>query len=56
MTRGKAELSEANPEPFLMNFSNCLTNGFNQNVSFTYTKAHTSYTIGGERYFVVSDL
>lgn len=30
--------------------------GYNEYVSHTYTEAYTTYTIGGERYFVVSDL
>lgn len=30
--------------------------GYNEYVSYTYTEAYTTYTIGGERYFVVSDL
>lgn len=30
--------------------------GYNEYVSHTYTEAYTTYTVGGDRYFVVSDL
>ena len=30
--------------------------GYNEYASHTYTEAYTTYTIGGDRYFVVSDM
>lgn len=37
-------------------FASCLSSGYNDYVSLDSTEAYTTYTIGGERYFVVSDI